>query len=327
MVGMLPNGRRLGAHLALGHGMVRAADRAAEIGASALQVFSDNPSSWRRRSALPAELPAFLARLAAHDIAPLAVHAPYLVNLASPEEVTFERSVSTLANEVRVAAAYGARFVNVHVGSHRGAGVDAGIARIADGAGRVMALLGDDAPDVVLVLENGAGGGFGMGATVEELGRLDAAITGAGGVPRERLGYCLDTAHAWGAGYPIGTAKGMNDLLDGLDGAVGLDRLRMVHLNDSRAALGSRADRHEHIGAGEIGVDGLARLLVHPALDHVAYYLETPGMDEGWDAVNVARVQDVVAGRPLAPLPPEAFEARGARARTGSADTDGAASA
>src|SRR5215218_6286794 len=116
---MLPNGRRIGAHLPLGTGMVKAADRAAEIGASAIQVFSDNPTSWRRRPSLPDELPAFRERLAAHGVAPIAIHAPYLVNLAGPEPAFFEKSVSVMVNELRVAEAYGASFVNVHIGSHR----------------------------------------------------------------------------------------------------------------------------------------------------------------------------------------------------------------
>ena len=141
---MLPNGRRLGAHLPLGTGMVRAADRAAAIGASALQVFSDNPTSWRRRPTLPRELPAFRDRLTTHGLAPLAIHAPYLVNLAGPEPDLHERSVSVLANELRVAAAYGAQLVNVHVGSHRGSGVEAGIDRVADGIRQVFAQLEAD---------------------------------------------------------------------------------------------------------------------------------------------------------------------------------------
>src|SRR5512141_3153090 len=111
---MLPNGRRLGIHVPLAAGMVRAADRAAAIGASAMQVFVDNPTSWRRRPTLPSELPAFRERLAAHGIAPLSVHAPYLVNLAGPDLETWEHSIELLANELRVAAAYGAAFVNLH---------------------------------------------------------------------------------------------------------------------------------------------------------------------------------------------------------------------
>ena len=269
---MLPNGRRLGAHLPLGSGMVRAADRAAAIGASALQVFSDNPTSWRRRPTLPRELPAFLDRLAAHDIAPLAIHAPYLVNLAGPEPDFHERSVSVLANELRVAAAYGARFVNVHVGSHRGAGVEAGIDRFADGVRQTLALLdsgpaldgadgpaaphgpaaldrpdGPDGGGPVLVLENSAGGGFGLGVTLEELARIDEAVRAAG-IDPARFGFCLDTAHAWGAGYAIDTQGGVDELLAEFDRRLGLDRLRMVHLNDSRVRAGvpggpSRAHR------------------------------------------------------------------------------------
>jgi len=320
---MLPNGRRLGAHLPLGSGMVRAADRAAAIGATALQVFSDNPTSWRRRPALPRELPAFRDRLGAHAIAPLAIHAPYLVNLAGPDPELHERSVDMLANELRVAHAYGAAFVNVHVGSHRGAGIDAGIEHVARGIRRVFELVGDDAPDPVLVLENGAGGGFGIGTTLEELGRIDAAVA-ATGVDRDRYAFCLDTAHLWGGGYPIDTEAGVDDLLERFDAEVGVARLRMVHLNDSRSELGSRSDRHEHIGAGRIGAAGLARMVSHPALDHVAYYLETPGMEDGYDAVNLARVLDLAAGRPLADLPASAFHTRSSKGRSAPAEEDAA---
>ena len=372
---MLPNGRPLGAHLPLGSGMVRAADRAAAIGASALQVFSDNPTSWRRRATLPRELPAFRDRLTAYGIAPLAIHAPYLVNLAGPEPDLHARSVSVLANELRVAAAYGAQFVNVHVGSHRGAGVEAGIDRVAAGILQTFALLaegpsangsdgafagarpgpGTDAPDdpapgspdaadsgalapgspnaadagdpapgthgPMLVLENSAGGGFGLGVTIEELKRIDAVMTAAG-IDPARFGYCLDTAHAWGAGYAIDTPAGVDALLAEFDRRLGLGRLRMIHLNDSRSELGSRSDRHEHIGAGRIGAAGLGRILLHPALGQVAYYLETPGMEAGFDEVNIRRALDVAAGRRLADLPGEAFEARASRGRSAPPETE-----
>ncbi len=318
---MLPNGRRLGAHLPLGPGMVRAADRAAAIGASALQVFSDNPTSWRRRERLPDELPAFLGRLAHHGIAPLTIHAPYLVNLAAPDALVRDRSVELLANELRVAAAYGAEIVNVHVGSHRGDGTDAGTDRLADGLRRVFDLVGGDAAGVTLVLENGAGGGFGMGSTIDELATIDRAIASSG-VPADRTGFCLDTAHLWGAGYRIDTAAGVEDVVASFDGQLGIGRLRLVHLNDSRSEAGSRADRHEHLGAGRIGPVGLGRVLTHPALDRVPYILETPGMEDGWDEVNVRRAHDLAAGRPLPDLPAEAFETRNARGRSAPPDPD-----
>jgi len=333
---MLANGRRIGAHLPLGEGMVKAADRAAEIGASAIQVFTDNPTAWRRRPTLPDELPAFRAKLAAHDIAPIAIHAPYLVNLAGPEPAFYDQSIVVLANELRVARAYGATFVNVHIGSHRDEGPEAGVTRLAGGLAHVLALAEaadaaadgetlashDGATTPLLVLENGSGGGFGLGARIEELAGIEAA-TSAVGVGPDRFGYCLDTAHLWGAGYPIDTAEGVDEVIDAFHAALGIDRLVMVHLNDSRSELGSLADRHEHVGAGRIGGAGLARMLTHPALDHVVYMLETPGMEDGYDAVNMARAKALAAGEPIEDLPAEAFATRSAKGRSAPADPEG----
>ncbi len=326
----LPDGRPLGAHLPLGDGMVRAVERAHAIGADALQVFVDNPTAWKRRAEPPAELGAFRERLAALGIGPIAVHASYLVNLAGPAEDFFEKSVALLAHEMAVAPDYGARFVNVHVGSHKGAGVEFGIARVVDGIVRVLAAAagesgaagGAGAGDAgagglpLLVLENSAGSGDGLGTTAEELEAIFEAAA-ARGVPEAALGLCLDTAHLWGAGLDVATPEGVDAVVAEVEARIGLRRLVMVHLNDSKAARGSRLDRHQHLGAGEMGDGtGLARLLTHPALAHVAYFLETPGMDEGYDAVNMERARRLAAGRPLDPLPPEAFELRGARART-----------
>lgn len=319
---MLPNGRRLGAHLPLAAGMVKAADRAADIGASALQVFVDNPTSWRRRPTLPAELPAFRARLAAADIAPVSVHAPYLANLAGPDEETWTRSIALLANEMRVAAAYGAKFVNVHTGSHRGEGFEAGTARLAEGMRRVFEAVGNDAPGVSLVLENSSGGGFGMGSTPAELASIDQAVA-ALGVPADRTGFCLDTAHLWGAGFDVDTADGVDAFLATFDANVGIGRVRMVHLNDSRSGKGTGLDRHEHLGGGRIGHAGLARFLVHPSLDHVTYITETPGMEEGWDAVNLARARALAAGEALEELPAAAFTTRSARGRAAPPEGEG----
>src|SRR4051812_516833 len=135
---MLPDGRRLGAHVPLGAGMVKAADRAQEIGATTVQIFGDNPTAWRRRQGPPAEQAAFRDRLAAHGIAPIAIHAAYLVNLAGPDEDFFERSVSVLASELRCAAGFAATLVNVHTGSHRDTSPEEGIRRLAEGVARVI---------------------------------------------------------------------------------------------------------------------------------------------------------------------------------------------
>lgn len=296
--------------------MVKAVERAHVIGADALQVFADNPTAWRRRTEPPRELPAFRARLDALDIAPLAIHAPYLINLAGNDPTFFERSVAVLATDLRMAPAFGARFVNVHIGSHLGAGVPSGVVRLAEGLRLVLAEVdaGHGAP--MVVLENSAGGGFGLGTDVTELAAIADAVAAAG-IDPARVGFCIDTAHAWGAGIDLADPGATDAFLTDFDARIGLDRLVMIHLNDSKSERGSKLDRHEHIGAGRIGPVGMAHLLCHPLLDHIAFYVETPRMDEGYDAVNMARARDLAAGRPLAPLPPEAMTVRGSRSRPG----------
>jgi deoxyribonuclease IV len=158
----------------------------------------------------------------------------------------------------------------------------------------------------VLVLENSAGSGAGMGASIEELAMiLDALGGGVRGM--DRIAFCLDTAHLWGYGYRIDEAEALDAVLARFDTLLGLERLAMVHLNDSRSAAASRLDRHEHIGAGRIGIAGMRNVLRHPRLAEVPVFLETPGMDEGYDAVNLDRVRHLLRGEALPTLPPEAF--------------------
>jgi deoxyribonuclease-4 len=317
MPGSLPDGRRLGAHLPVAGGMVAAVERAHAVGATTLQVFADNPTAWRRRAEPPTDLPAFRERLAELDMGPVAIHASYLINLAGPDDEFRERSVDVLASELRAALAFGARFVNVHIGSHRLTGLDDGIERFGDGVARVLADVDNGPGAALLTFENAAGGGGVLGVSVDELEALLESIAGHGGdVSRVRL--CLDTAHLWAAGLAIGDADAVDALVEELDSRLGLDRLAIIHLNDSKTALGSHLDRHQHLGAGEIGVAGLRRLLTSPRLAGATYYLETPGMDEGYDAINVARAYAIAAGEPLDALPPEATTMRGGRARSGS---------
>ncbi len=354
MAAMLPDGRRLGAHLALDEGMVQAADRAVEIGLDALQVFSDNPTARRRRTAPSAEIPAFRGRLAAGRIAPLVIHASYLVNLAGNDPAYHERTIAILASELRTASRFGATLVNVHVGSHGGAGPEAGTNAVVDairgaldaelepepepdlaeddaegsesdavaaGAGSPPQVTAETAiaaapgaPSPTIVLENSVGSGFALGVDLDELAAIADALEAAG-VPSGRVGFCLDTAHAWGAGLDLADAEVVDAFIAAFDRRIGLGRLALIHLNDSRSELGSRTDRHEHVGAGRIGAAAMTHLLRHPALAGVTYILETPGMDEGYDAINVARVQALANGESPPPLPPEAFTLRGSRVR------------
>jgi deoxyribonuclease IV len=322
MAPMLPDGRRLGAHLALGDGMVKAAERAVEIGLDALQVFSDNPTAWGRRAEPNPEIGRFRAVLHEHDIAPLAIHGSYLINLAGWDETLRARSIGLLAAELVTARTLGARFVNIHTGSHRGTDVHGGIRRLTDGVGRAFdhaAGAADEAGgpagiDPVVVLENASGGGWSLGVDLDQWTAIADALDGAG-IGRDRVAFCLDTAHLWGAGHDLADPAATDRILTGFDQRIGIDRLVLMHLNDSKAALGGRMDRHEHIAAGRIGPAGIRHLLTHPALAQVTYLLETPGMDEGYDAINVARARALARGEDLDPLPPEAFELRGSRVR------------
>jgi deoxyribonuclease IV len=293
----LPDGRRAGVHMPVGMGLARVARRSAVIGASTLQIFTDNPTAWRRRERPPGEALEFRRLLVELDLGPIAIHAPYLVNLAGPDDALFIRSVDMVRHELEGAPEFGARFVNVHVGSHRGAGLEAGIDRLAEGLEIALGGPGHRPGAPMLVLENPSGGGHTIGSTVEELAMvLDAAA--ARGIDG-RLGVCLDVAHLWGAGYDVGDPGAIDALLDRFERLIGLERLVMVHLNDSVSARGSRHDHHTHLGEGRVGRVGLAHFLGHRTLGHATFYMEVPDVDRGYDAVNMARLGDLMAGRPL----------------------------
>lgn len=302
-------------HLGVGTGFLKAARRARQIGCTAIQVFSDNPTAWRRRSEPPPDAPAFVEFCATEGIAPVAIHASYLINLAGSAEPFASQSLGGLVHELRRAPAYGATLVNTHIGSHRGAGHEAGIRRVCE---NVAAILTETPPSVRLVLENSAGGGDAVGAAIEDLARILQGVRG----DTSRLAFCLDTAHLWGAGYDVSTTEGAATVMDRFDELLGLNRLALVHLNDSRSLLGSRTDRHEHVGAGRIGPIGLGVILRDPRLtaNGTAFMMETPGVDDGYDAVNVRRAWLLYGGAvDLPALPPRAFRLTRRSTRVGPA--------
>jgi deoxyribonuclease-4 len=195
--------------------------------------------------------------------------------------------------------------VNVHIGSHLGTGIEAGIARVAEAVDQILGGVQKTPGDAMLVLENSAGGGNGIGESVEELIAIHEA-TAKRGVDMSRVGYCLDSAHLWGAGVAMSDIDELDRVVNEFDRRIGLEKLVMIHYNDSKATHGSKLDRHQHIGGGEVGARGLAALISHPKLAHAAYYLETPGMEEGWDKLNVERTIALSQGNlKLKPLPAE----------------------
>lgn len=288
-------------HLGVRHGLLRAARRSRQIGARALQIFTDNPTAWRRRPEPPLEAPEFIDYGTREGLRTIAVHASYLINLAGTAEPFASQSRAGLITEMQRAPSFGASIVNTHIGSHRGVGAAIGLERIVD---NVRAVLASSPEGVRLVLENSSGGGDMLGSSVEELARiLEGVDAGA-----DRFAFCLDTAHLWGAGYDVSTADGAGAVVDRFEELIGLDRLALVHLNDSRSERGSRADRHEHVAAGRIGPAGLGAVLRDPRLREATFIMETPGADEGWDAVNMRRAWLLWNGAAELPsLPAKAF--------------------
>jgi deoxyribonuclease-4 len=309
-------------HLALGKGLRRAAQRAGEIRAGTVQVFVDNPTAWRRRTGPPKDLELFRDRMVELDVQPVIVHASYLVNLAGADPAFRASSINVLVSDMVAAAGYGASIVNVHTGSHRDTTIDEGLRRVAAGVAEVVTrTAATGAPVPRLVLENAAGGGDSVGTTIEEHARI-AELAAQLGVPEGQLGFTLDVAHAWGAGIAMDDPDGIDAWLRSFDRELGLGRLAMIHLNDSKSERGSRTDRHEHVGAGRIGEEGFRHLLTHPDLQDVPFVLETPGMDDGYDRINLQRARALIAGATLSELPPEAFEFKRRSSASAPADDD-----
>jgi len=258
---------RLGFHLSIAGGFLQAAERALALGCETVQVFSRSPRMWRAQLIEPEDALAFRSRLAERSIAPVFVHTPYLLNLGSADRALADKSARVLAEELQRAEALGAGFVVTHLGGAPGP-TDRVLKRIAR---RLEAALRHSPESVVLLLENSGGAGNLVGASFDELAAILECCCS-----RERLGVCLDTAHAFAAGYEMRTPEGLEETLADFHRSVGLDLLRLIHANDSKGPLGSHLDRHWHIGRGEIGLAGFRNILRHPKLQALPMIMETP---------------------------------------------------
>jgi deoxyribonuclease-4 len=273
--------RRVGAHTSIAGGLTGALDLARRLRCTTLQIFSASPRMWTdgRQKIDPAQAAEFRERRGALGLAPLVIHANYLINLAAPDPRTRSLSIRGFRGELERAIALGAEFLVVHPGSRRDGPVDAAIERIGDSLRR--AADGLDLGGLRVLAEITAGQGSVVGSRVEELRAiLDAC-------PELDPGVCLDTAHLLAAGYEIRTRAGLDETLGSIDSAIGLDRVRVVHVNDSKAPFGSHVDRHEHLGLGHIGLEALGRVVNDPRLEGRAFILETPIDRPGDDWRNV----------------------------------------
>jgi deoxyribonuclease-4 len=266
-------------------GVKAAPERAAEIGANALQLFVQSPRAWRFPDHDRQVLAGFSDRARAAGIEAVLVHAIYLCNFASPDDEIYRKSSDTLVNTVETACAIDADGVVFHIGSHLGSGFDAGLDRALPALERVL----DSCSDKTwLLVENSAGAGGTIGRSIEELA---AVIDRAGRHPR--LGVCLDCCHLWATGYDVTDPEVLDALLDGFDALIGLDRLRALHVNDSVTPLGSNRDRHANLCEGLIG-DGLSVFLGNPRLQHLPAVVETEGQHgKGADAEEIRKLREL----------------------------------
>lgn len=268
-------------------GIKRALENAHAFGMDSVQLFAQSPRTWRFPEHDPADLEAFKARREELGIGAVAIHALYLLNLASPKADFYEKSVETLRKTVDAACAIGAEAVVFHVGSHQGAGFEAGLERVVPALAQALERCSDT---TWLCMENTAGTGDTIGRSLMELAALYEALD-----RHPRLGVCLDSCHLFASGYDVTDARELDGVVNELDRLIGLDRLRCLHVNDSKTPLGSNRDRHDNIGDGLMG-NKLAVFLRHPKLQGLPALLEVPGTDgHGPDKEQMTKLRKLYA--------------------------------
>lgn len=263
----------LGSHVSAAGGVSTAFGRGQSIGCQTMQIFTRNQNRWDSKPLDPAEIEKWHAAAAETGIAPSISHASYLINLGSPDDELWEKSIDALVDELQRAEALGLLGVVLHPGAHMQQGEEVGIARVAAGLDRTHAATGGF--KTLTLLEITAGQGTTLGYKFEHLGAMRAQAA-----EPDRLAVCFDTCHAFAAGYDFREPAGYAAMMDEFDRAIGLDLLACFHFNDSKGALGSRKDRHEHIGQGAIGVSGFAHILNDARFVSVPMILETPKSDD-----------------------------------------------
>jgi deoxyribonuclease IV len=279
---------RFGAHMSISSGVDKAFDRAEQAGCDALQVFTKNSNQWRARPIPPEQVERWQVRREETGIGPVVAHDSYLINLASPKDDLWEKSIEAFIIELERCEQLEIPYLVTHPGSHTGAGEEAGLRRVAEALNRIH----DQLPDcrAMTLLETTAGQGTNLGYRFEHLGEIVERVEA-----HNRVGYCFDTCHAFVAGYEIRTPEGYADTMAAFDRLLGLDRLFAFHLNDSKRELGARVDRHEHIGCGEIGLEGFANFVNDERFAECPGLLEThKSEDLHEDIKNLARLRSLV---------------------------------
>jgi deoxyribonuclease-4 len=276
---------KVGAHVSIAGSIDRAVERAEEIGCDTFQIFSRNPRGWKVKEISFEVAEEFKRKLERSGMSPPVDHMPYLPNLATPKEDVYQKSVEALALELERCELLGITYLVTHLGSHLDASKEDGIRRTAEA---IVKALSASENDVILLLETTSDSKNSVGGSFEDLAEIMSRVD-----CDDRVGACFDTCHVFVAGYELRGEEGLEETMEVFDRTVGLDRIKVVHLNDSKGPLGSKLDRHEHIGLGEIGEEGFRLILSHPAIRARPLILETPVDERRDDRGNIAKVREL----------------------------------
>jgi len=278
----------LGVHVSSAGRIFETLERARALGCNTMQIFTRAPQRWRQNTLPDADIQEFRKRRSLYGISPVFVHIPYLINLASPEKKLYDTSIRATIEDVLEASSLGAEYLVLHMGSHKATSESAGIKRITAALNTVLSETKKVA--VALLLENTSGAGSWLGYNFAHHRQIIQGIR-----RKSRVGVCLDTAHAYLAGYDLAHEEGFQQLFAEIDKEVGIDRVTLVHLNDAFGKLGSHHDRHAHIAKGSIGRDGLRRIVTDSRLAKSAFILETPKDTPDADQHNLEKVRQFVS--------------------------------
>jgi len=277
---------RFGFHISIAGGFSKIVERALLRGCETIQFFSRNPRGWKYSPLNKKEVEEFRSSVRSSTLFPVFLHMPYLPNIASFKSKFYKRSIRSIATDLHRAELLGAQYLIVHIGHRMESPEDQAIEAVSQGIDQAFERVKNE---VILLLENTAGQGTEIGSSFDQIKKIIEGVH-----DHQRMGVCLDTAHTFEAGYDLSNKDGIDRTLEKFDQTIRLKRLHLLHLNDSKTPLGSRKDRHWHIGEGYIGLEGFRNLVNHPLLNHLPGIMETPRKDTVEDLKNMKVIRSLV---------------------------------